>query len=247
MTRAAHGALESAVHRFDAVPSTMDVLHELAEAGAPAGTAVVAAEQSAGRGSRGRPWHSGRGGLWLSVLLRPTRQATELLSLRAGLAIAAALEDACPALVIGIKWPNDLLWRDRKLGGILCEARWSGEEPSWTVVGIGLNVRNPVPEELSATACALGEAIPDATPETVLGLLLHRLRVLDGASPRLAPSERDELGGRDWLRGRRLASPIAGIAHGIAADGALLVRTPDRGSVEVRAGTVRLADLDGSR
>ena len=247
MTRAAHGVLESAVHRFDAIPSTMDVLHELAEAGAPVGTAVVAAEQTAGRGSRGRQWHSARGGLWLSVLLRPTRQATDLLSLRAGLAIAAAVEDACPALAIGIKWPNDLLWRDRKLGGILCEARWTGDAPSWTAVGIGLNVRNPVPDELGATACALGEAIPDATPETVLGLILHRLRDLDGASPRLAPAERDELARRDWLRGRRLAPPLAGIADGIAADGALLVRTPDGRAVEVRAGTVRLADLDGSR
>ena len=247
MTQGAEGTVEAALHRFDAVPSTMDVLHELAEAGAATGTAVVAAEQTAGRGSRGRRWQSPRGGLWLSVLLRPARDATELLSLRAGLAIAAALEDAHPALDVRIKWPNDLLWRDRKLGGVLCEARWLGEAPAWTAVGVGLNVRNRVPEEVALMAGALGEVLAHATPETVLDLILPRLRGLDGASPRLAPAELAELERRDWLRGRELAAPVAGTAAGIGDDGALLVRAPDGRAEEVRAGTVRLADPRGSR
>lgn len=231
-----------ALHRLDAVPSTMDALHRLAEAGAPAGTAVVAAEQTAGRGSRGRRWQSPRGGLWLSVLLRPVKEATELLSLRAGLAVAGAIESMYPEVELRIKWPNDLFWRDRKVGGVLCEARWSGDAPAWTAVGIGMNLRNPVPESLSPAAASLAELLPDVTADSVLDLILPRLRELDASQPRLGPSEHDELTRRDWLRGRLLAEPVAGVAEGIAPDGALLVRLPDGHGTQVRAGTVRLAD-----
>jgi BirA family biotin operon repressor/biotin-[acetyl-CoA-carboxylase] ligase len=220
----------------------MDALHRLAESGAAAGTAVVAAEQTAGRGSRGRRWQSPRGGLWLSVLLRPAKEATELLSLRAGLAVAGALERAHPQIELRIKWPNDLFWRDRKVGGVLCEARWSGESPAWTVVGVGLNLRNPVPEALAGGAASLGELLPDLTAEDVLDLVLPRLRGLDASAPRLGPSELDELARRDWLRGRCLAEPVAGVAEGIAPDGSLLVRTPDGRAAELRAGTVRVAE-----
>src|SRR4051794_17490868 len=112
----------------------MDRLHELAEQKAPAGTAVVAEGQTGGRGARGRPWHSPPGGLWLSVLYRPPAPGgLELLSLRLGLLVAAELEAAIPGLPVMLKWPNDLMLRDRKLGGILCEARWQGEAPGWIV------------------------------------------------------------------------------------------------------------------
>ncbi|HEU5040404.1 MAG TPA: biotin--[acetyl-CoA-carboxylase] ligase [Gemmatimonadales bacterium] len=230
-----------AIHRFDAVPSTMDRLHDLAESGAPAGTVVVAAEQTAGRGSRGRRWQSPPGGLWMSILLRPARDGTELLSLRAGLAIAEALERSDSGLGIGIKWPNDLMWRDRKIGGLLCEARWTGSAPAWTAVGVGLNLRNPVPQALRDTAAALGEHLPALTPEMALDLVLPGLRSLAGGAPRLDDRERHALARRDWLRGRRLLEPVAGVAAGIGDDGALLVRRPGGGLAEVRAGTVRLA------
>src|SRR5262245_17469457 len=136
----------------------MDRLHELAEQGAPAGTALLAEEQTAGRGSRGRAWHSSPGGLWLSVLYRlPSPGGVELLSLRLGLLVAAALEGTAPELPVMLKWPNDLILRDRKLGGILCEARWQGESLAWVAAGLGLNVTNSIPDELRHTATALGE------------------------------------------------------------------------------------------
>jgi BirA family biotin operon repressor/biotin-[acetyl-CoA-carboxylase] ligase len=192
------------IHRLGSIPSTMDHLHRLAERGAAAGTAVVAGEQTAGRGSRGRPWHSTRGGLWLSVLARPERQGVELLSLRAGLAIAQALDEA--GVAVALKWPNDLMWGERKIGGVLCEARWVGDAPAWVTIGVGLNVRNAIPPELAGAAAALTEPLPQATPEGILELVLPGLRrSTTAASPR--PAEQGPLAGRDWpgaVRGRRV-------------------------------------------
>ena len=109
----------------------MDVLHALAAEGVEAGTAVVATEQTGGRGSRGRTWSSPPGGLWLSVLFRPPSGAgIELSGLRIGLAVADAIEALHAGLSVRIKWPNDLMVGDRKLGGILCEPDRRALRPS---------------------------------------------------------------------------------------------------------------------
>ncbi|HEU5051250.1 MAG TPA: biotin--[acetyl-CoA-carboxylase] ligase [Gemmatimonadales bacterium] len=231
-------AHDAPVHYFDRVASTQDIAHRLASEGAPSGTAVVAVEQTAGRGSRGREWSSGRGGLWVSVLWRPAEAANpETLSLRASLSLAAALEAAgCPAL--GIKWPNDLMLGNRKAGGILCEARWSGDTLSWVVAGAGVNVTNDIPESLAHAACTVQ---PGRGELRVNDLLLPAIAALRAAGARrgpLAPDELAEFARRDWLRGRMLTAPINGCAQGIAADGALLVRRPDGTLAVARAGTV---------
>jgi BirA family transcriptional regulator, biotin operon repressor / biotin---[acetyl-CoA-carboxylase] ligase len=229
--------------RLARVGSTMDVLHDLAQAGAPAGTAVVAEEQEAGRGSRGRGWSSPRGGLWLSVLARPGETGLELLSLRAGLALAAVLARAGAGDELRLKWPNDLMLGERKVGGILCEARWQGAAPAWVAIGVGLNVANRPPLELATTATHLAAACPGLTPEALTGPVVESLRMLDTGPGPLGASELQALERVDWLRGRPLTAPAAGRADGIAADGALRVRRPDGGVTTVRAGTVVLAHL----
>jgi BirA family biotin operon repressor/biotin-[acetyl-CoA-carboxylase] ligase len=235
------------LHRVDRIGSTMDHLHQLAEQGAPAGTAILAEAQTGGRGSRGRAWHSPPGGLWLSVLYRPVSPAgAELLSLRLGLRAAEALDTAAPGLPVMLKWPNDLIVSDRKLGGILCEARWQGESLAWIAAGVGLNVTNPIPDELRLTATALGEHLPGATVEAILPGLLDALRRPLADAERLTPDEERQLERRDWLRGRRLRAPLGGRAEGIAADGALLIRTDD-GLRAVRTGHVELADGSSPR
>lgn len=231
------------VLRFPTVGSTMDLLHELAHDGAEQGTVVVAGEQTSGRGSRGRVWRSPPGGLWLSALYRPRALArVELLSLRVGLAVAEAIEGAGSGLRLAIKWPNDLILDDRKLGGILCEARWHGEELAWIVVGIGLNVTNSIPPELAAGATRLADRLPAIGPEALEEPMIARLRALDPAGDRLDPAELAALRKRDWLRGRRLLAPVAGQSEGIAADGALLVRDATGALCGIRAGTVELAE-----
>ena len=230
------------LHYFDRVSSTMDVLHELAGAGAEAGSAVLAGEQLEGRGSRGRSWHSPPGGLWLSVLFRPrVVQGLEVISLRAGLAVAEAMQPLVSE-PLQLKWPNDLILQGRKLGGVLCEARWQGESLGWVGVGVGVNVKNRLPDDLEAGAVSLaGSGIfPD------LGDLADRivaaLRKLELNGSELSPSELKRFAARDWLQGRTIREPVAGTVRGLSADGALVVQ-PDTGpAIPLRTGSVTLAD-----
>ena len=229
--------------RLPTVTSTMDLLHGLAADGAEAGTVVVAGEQTGGRGSRGRGWVSPPGGLWLSALYRPRVSAgVELFGLRIGLAVADAVEALGPGVRVRIKWPNDLMVGDRKLGGILCEARWQGESLTWVVAGVGINIANSIPAELAGIATTLAQRLPGVTPDLVEPEVTTRLRALDAGSERLGPAELGGLRHRDWLHGRRLRGPASGRAAGISEEGALLVRADNGAIVAVRAGTVELDD-----
>jgi len=122
---------------FDDLPSTSDLCVSRAKAGVPAGLAIIAKRQTAGRGSRGRAWQAPDGNLNLSVLLRPTTPAAEagLFALRAGIAVAEALPIR-PML----KWPNDVLLNGAKLAGLLIDAAPSGQALDWLVIGIGINL-----------------------------------------------------------------------------------------------------------
>lgn len=214
--------------RLDSVPSTQEEAHRLGAQGAVHGTAVIASEQTAGRGTRGRYWHSGRGGLWMSLVLRPqTPVSLETLSIRVGLALADTLEVLVPKLpLIHLKWPNDLVVRGRKLGGVLAEARWQGEQLSWVVAGIGLNVANPIPAALEETATSLCRltGISDLSPETLAPPLVGAVGAATRRGGRLGNGELLGFAKRDFLKGRAVAGTISGIAEGINSDGALLVR-----------------------
>ena len=227
------------------VDSTMDAVHELAEAGARSGTAMVADEQAAGRGSRGRTWTSPRGGLWLSVLARPATARLELLSLRAGLAVAEQLERV-GAGGIGLKWPNDLMLGERKVGGILCEARWQGGALAWVVMGVGLNVSNPPARALADIATHLASIAPSLSPAALAEPIVGALRTVEAVAGPLTRSEAARFSRRDWLFGRPVEAPQAGVAKGIDVDGALLVRRADGTTAAVRAGTVVLAATSAS-
>ena len=225
----------------------MDLIHELAERGADAGSMVIATEQLQGRGSRGRPWHSPPGGLWLSALYRPSSTGgLELLSVRVGLAVARALDPHVPTPV-RLKWPNDLMLGGRKLGGILCEARWQGAVLGWIAVGVGLNVRNPIPDELREAAVSLIELEPDIRLENVLHSVSAALRALDLGAERLSPAELELFAGRSWLDGREIREPLPGIVAGLNDDGALRVRTAQGSHVSLRHGSVELADVSPTR
>jgi BirA family biotin operon repressor/biotin-[acetyl-CoA-carboxylase] ligase len=235
------------LHYFERVGSTMDVLHELAASGAGAGTAVIAGEQLEGRGSRGRSWHSPPGGLWLSVLFRPPIiEGLEVMSLRAGMAVAEAAQTLMPK-PLQLKWPNDLMLEGRKVGGVLCEARWQGDSLGWIAVGVGMNVRNRISEELGSGAISLADEQPDITPDVIAPLVLAALRQLDLSAGHLSGPELKQFARRDWLRGRQLLAPVAGTAAGLREDGALLVRTSIGSEVPIRSGPVQLAAVSHSR
>lgn len=217
------------------VSSTLDIVHELAGEGAPAGTVVLAEEQIAGRGRLGRRWYSPPGtGIWLGILLRPAGEpASGVFALRAGLAVAGALGDL--GAQAALKWPNDVVLENRKVAGILCEAR-SGGGGSWIAAGVGLNVHGPLPPEVGGLAIALDEIVAGVTRVGLLERLVPRLQALSSA-PVLSPAECAEYGTRDWLAGRVLRLPVAGRAIGVDPDGALLVAT-GRGRERVMAGSV---------
>ena len=156
------------MHAFQSVPSTMAIAHELADAGSPEGTLVWAARQEQGAGRLGRTWISPRGGIYSSLILRPTRPAAEIpqLSLVAGLATAHTIQDLTH-LFPRVRWPNDVLLpapalvnggpgEHRKVAGILVEAKNGA-----VVVGIGINV-NSRAEELPDTATSLAAASGDS-------------------------------------------------------------------------------------
>jgi BirA family biotin operon repressor/biotin-[acetyl-CoA-carboxylase] ligase len=170
----------------------------------------------------------------------------ELLSVRVGLAVARVLDSHVPTPVL-LKWPNDLMLDGRKLGGILCEARWQGEALGWIAVGVGLNVRNPVPVELRETAVSLVELAPDIQMEAVLNSVAAAIRVLDLGAERLSPAELEFFAARSWLDGREIREPLPGIVAGLNDDGALRVRTPQGSHVSLRHGSVELADVSPTR
>ncbi len=211
---------------FARVTSTLDVIHEIAAEDAPAGTLVIADEQVAGRGRQGRRWHSPPGaGIWLGYLMRPERSTESgVLALRVGLAVIRTLSQL--DVEARLKWPNDVVVRDRKLAGILCEGRWTEAQLAWVAVGVGMNVHGPIPPELSDRAVALDEVKPGATRISVLEQLVPLLHSLPDL-PELTDDECLTLRQHDWLSGKRLREPVAGWAQGVGRDGALLVRTEE--------------------
>ena len=225
---------------FRQLGSALDAIHELAAQGAPAGTVVVAEEQTAGRGRDGRTWHSPAGGVWLGMLLRPARAELGVMSVRVGLAVADAVDAMLGRVETRLKWPNDVLLAEHKLAGVLCEGRWHGETLQWLAVGVGMNVCNAIPAAVARRAVALEEWLPAVRRLDVLDRLVPVLAGLASGEAALSERECAAFAARDWLQGRQLRSPAAGRARGLRADGALLV---DLGAatIAVREGHVELA------
>ena len=138
-------ALKFYVHLFETLPSTNQMLWQLLEQGAGAGTIVIANQQTAGRGQWGRQWSSPVGGLYLSMALAPNLPAGDSfqLTLSSAWGIATALRDR--HIPVYLKWPNDLILENRKLGGILTETKIRQGIITQAVVGVGINWANSVP------------------------------------------------------------------------------------------------------
>jgi BirA family biotin operon repressor/biotin-[acetyl-CoA-carboxylase] ligase len=159
--------------------------------------------------------------------------------LSAGLAVADALESV-GIQDVHVKWPNDLMVDDAKIGGILCEVRWHGDRPAWAVIGVGINVENPPPSAVDGVATSVREH----TPETItLGALadsvIGAIRSVPLDLPTLDDRAFSELARRDWLRGATLSEPVrGGLCTGIDGTGALIVRDPAGTILPLRSGSV---------
>lgn len=137
--------LDFDLYIFDLLASTNEKLSQLATAGlAHPGTIVIANQQTAGRGQRGRVWNSEPGGLYLSLAIAPDLAAINVHQLTIGIVWGIAEKLRQVGLPVTIKWPNDLMLAGRKLGGILTQTRISGDRILDAIVGVGINYANPV-------------------------------------------------------------------------------------------------------
>jgi BirA family biotin operon repressor/biotin-[acetyl-CoA-carboxylase] ligase len=222
------------VEVFASTTSTLDVAHRLAGEGAPAGTLIIADEQTAGRGRGGKSWASAPGaGLWLTLIERPgDTSGLDVLSLRVGLAAARAL-DRFAAEPIRLKWPNDLFIDHGKLAGILVEARWRESSLEWVAIGLGVNVR--APEGVQASAWLE----PDSNRIDVLAELVPGVRAAVAETGPLRKDEMEEFAARDMARGRKCVTPALGRVAGISETGELLVTLADS-VVRFRSGSLVL-------
>lgn len=210
------------VELLETTASTLDVAHRLAERGCSAGTLVIADHQSAGRGRNGGKWISPAAkGLWITLVERPAETTgTEVLALRVGLRAARAL-DRFAREPVRLKWPNDLYVEEKKLAGILIEARWREGNLEWIAVGMGVNVVAPDDVPLA------GALDPGTRRTKILEELVPAIRAAARCSGALEPIELMEWNARDMARGRRCLEPARGIVEGISPAGELLVALAD--------------------
>ena len=224
-----------------------------ARSGAPHGSVYFADEQHAGRGRGDHAWQSAAGqGLYVSVLLRPPIETSVLpvIPLVAGLAAAEAIA-MTSSLKTDLRWPNDLLIGERKTGGILVECRTEGNEVSFVVIGIGINVhQSDFDPDLStpATSLDLEAGRPISRQALLVSLLkslqretsgLHDPAVVAAVSARVAQVS-------TWLWNRRVEvhgpQACVGVTAGLDEHGFLLVRTAN-GVVTVQTGGIRAAEI----
>jgi BirA family biotin operon repressor/biotin-[acetyl-CoA-carboxylase] ligase len=245
------------VYIFGTVDSTNRVLARLADRGAAEGTVVLAEAQTAGRGRQGTSWFSPEGAnLYASILFRP-RLAPRELPLFAPIASLALAEtvwlEGAPAR---IKWPNDVLVRERKLGGVLVEAPVIGDRVLYVILGIGVNL-NVEPAELTAAlgepaeaAVSLREALGrDIDRNVFAAALLSRLEKWHHTFATRGPDAvRAAWQARDALRGRRLearsgSAVCEGWCRGIDADGSLVLEDDAGQARRIVSGAVRVIDV----
>ena len=231
----------------------MEVAHGLGLEGYPEGTSVIADEQTGGRGRLGRSWLSEPGlGLYLSVVLRPDCSAEELpiLPLVAGVAVREAVAGLTGA-DCDLRWPNDVLIKDRKCCGILAEKGPALDRVDFVVIGIGVNLNHlEFPDGLRTEATSLRietgrKWSADAVRDTILESLAARCEQHRRCGPEAVLRAFQE--SSSYAAGRsvvvegpqRGGQPRRGVTAGLNADGQLLIRSPDGIVWPLVSGSVR--------
>ena len=233
------------VHRYDVLGSTNLQLMKMADRDAAAWSVVIADSQEDGIGRSGRAWWSPPGGLYMSVLVKP-RTGIENISRLPILASLAVLDGIGETKTpLRVKWPNDILVGERKLAGILIQARIERKKALWVVAGFGVNIHRPEsepPEEIRdriAFARDLrGEITRDSLAEAIVSGFKGRIDTLDDRSWEKAVREwsRSASWDRDYTHhdGKR---EIRGKPVRLAGDGGLVLLTDD-GEVTVHSGEI---------
>lgn len=237
------------------VSSTNDKAKELARAGAKDGTVVVSEVQNGGKGRRGRAWVSPRGGVWMSVILRPGLELKDVAcyTLLAGVAVATGI-NRVTGLKAGIKWPNDILLGEKKLVGILAEVSGEWQSVDFLVVGIGINAnldQNQLPAGVEATSLALELGKPILIVELIQTVLqeLERLEqiLLQGGLAQVLDEWRQlAVCLKCPVLVKEIDKEWQAESVDIAPDGALIVKTADNRLVPLYSGEVSIRSGKGN-
>ena len=230
---------------YDKVDSTSDELKRCLRDGVPVGTVVIASAQTGGRGRSRKPWYSPPGGnLYMSMSVSVVGEPVEnlpLIPLAAGISAIDAIEDAGGTRPL-LKWPNDLVVNDRKLGGILCEAPDIDVRPVIAVVGLGLNTRGgDFPDELDGIAIDMA-AVADSVPPLPL-IAARWVAGVENWNERIGKGGRADLV-RAWCEraevfGRMVrVGEVEGKTVGLNECGQLLIEKKDGAVVVVPGGIV---------
>lgn len=240
------------IHAFPTVDSTNTVAFQLALKGAYEGEVVAVESQTAGKGRMGRQWESPPGvNIYLSIVLRPASPPSKipLITLMTAVACAEGIEETTGVLP-AIKWPNDLLIDEKKVGGILTEADMEMDRINFVIVGIGINVNmsgSTFPPSIKHTATSLREA---------LGKQVSRIRLIQALLKQFElwyTRFKEGRGGaitKRWeelakIRGKHVSvdfmgETVRGTALEIDADGALVVQEPGGEVKRIMAGDVHV-------
>ena len=237
------------IYHFFKTDSTNRVAFELGHSGEPEGAVVLAEEQTAGRGRAGHEWHSERtAGIYVTLLLRPKLAPVQapLLTMTAGLSVHTAVEGVT-GLVVDLKWPNDLMVRGKKAGGILTEMHADPGAIRFVVVGIGLNVNQErFPGELANVATSLRQET--GKTQSRMELLVRLLREFESDYNRFVREGVASVVKRfevlsSYAHGKRVritngTESFLGTTAGLGPEGLLQVERDDGRVVTVIAGDV---------
>jgi BirA family biotin operon repressor/biotin-[acetyl-CoA-carboxylase] ligase len=238
------------LQHFYKIGSTNTGAMAAAADGAPEGTVFLAEEQTAGRGRGANSWQSPRStGIYCSAILRPALPPSDVLvlSLAAGLAVHAAIQQVDARVRPDLKWPNDVLIGGKKVCGILAEMNAEATRVRYLVVGIGINVNQAsFPKDLPATSLRLATGSEWSRVELAAALLKSLDReyhnLVENSDARESILKRFA-GNSSWVRGKNVrieenGAAFEGTTAGLDARGFLLVRSA-QGMQTVLSGTVR--------
>ncbi len=236
------------VYYHESLNSTMDEAFKLGMEGAPEGAVVCAEAQTKGRGRLGRSWSSPKyKGIYLSIILRPKLSPGELakLTLLSAVAVAQAVEKVS-GVEARIKWPNDILVKNKKLAGILTELRAEVDQMKFVVLGLGLNVNNTSAQLVDGATSLKQETGKTFSRVEVVQEILrafehwyHRLEKKGFDEIMQVWKERSHTLGQ-WVRITDPAGAVEGVAFDLDTDGGLLIRKDSGIVVKKMAGDVHL-------
>jgi len=242
---------------FEKIDSTNNYAKKIANEGSPHGTLVVAEKQTLGRGRMGREWKSySSEGLWFTIVLKPDLEPenVQIVTLAASVAVVEGIFEA-QGIVCGIKWPNDIILDNCKLGGILTELSAEPGHVNYVVVGIGININQDAStfdDEIrnKATSLKIHTGVPVSRVK-LLGSILTRFEeiyniMLQGNTQEIINrwSRHSVTIGKDVKIIRKDIEYI-GLAQAIALDGKLIVKCNDGVVREISAGEIQIRGLLG--